>query len=102
MPIELGGSCLGSPEKEDAREDSVSSDDDERSVGQLSVDNVSSAPVKSVAVHRSAAQYFMCTHLISSIFSFMRHASFQDQRQIIMPTQKPKVKKGEGVCINIL
>jgi hypothetical protein len=32
----------------------------------------------------------------------MRHASFQDQRQIVMPAQKPKWKKEEAVRVTIM
>ena len=57
VPVELGGSCLGSPEKEEAEEDSLSSNEDGRSVGQLPAADVSSMSVKMVPMHRSVKQF---------------------------------------------
>ena len=61
VPVELGGSRMDSPQREDAKADSVSSNDDERSVGQQLVNDVSSAPVKTVTMHRSAEKS-LCPH----------------------------------------
>jgi hypothetical protein len=73
VPVELGGSRLGSPQREDAKADSVSSNDDERSVGQQLVNDVSSAPVKTVTMHRSASN--LCVH-ITAMHNYMNHFQF--------------------------